>query len=137
MIFRAFVTFMVCMQSMFFIPVQATRRDSNTPAHRWWYNFPSSPLQFEPENADASTMDLKRLPGETILNYRLGCLLVGDARARVTKRLALEEINLKSGFDLFRSSSLFKQSLRLCEEGNPILAVVEVRYADGGIWSIE
>ncbi len=105
-------------------------------ARQWWYNFPSSPLRFEPSNSDASMMDLKRTPGDRILSYRLGCLSLDGAHARVTKRLPLKEINLEGNRNYFSSTGLFRDDMRACREKVPILGVVEVRFADGGVWSI-
>ncbi len=103
---------------------------------RWWYNFPSSPLRLEPSNSDASMMDLKRMPGDRILSYRLGCLSFDGVQAKVTKRLPPKEINLEGNRNFFSSTGLFRDDMRACGEKEPVLGVVEVRFADGGVWSI-
>jgi hypothetical protein len=83
-------------------------------------------------------LDLRRvsLPGERILSYRLGCLLMRDGRVQITKRLEPKEMNLESGSDYFSSASLFRFDIRGCTESKPLLAVIEVRFADGGVWAI-
>lgn len=138
MIFRIAFSLLVCLQLGFFMPLRAGAQSVGVPAEKWWYNFPSSPLKFEPANSDASTLDLKRVsqPGEKILSYRFGCLLMSDGRVQITKRLEPKELKLESGRDYFSSASLFRDDIRGCTESKPLLAIIEVRFADGGVWAI-
>jgi hypothetical protein len=108
------------------------------PAGKWWYNFPSSPLKFQPTNSDASMLDLRRdaMPGDKILSYRLGCLAMNDGRVQITKRLSLKELNLESDRNYFSSASGFRFDIGGCTEKNPLLGVIEVRFADGGVWTV-
>jgi hypothetical protein len=108
------------------------------PTEKWWYNFPSSPLKFEPTNSDASMLDLKRdsLPGEKILSYRLGCLAMNDGRVQITKRLDLKGLNLEGNRNYFSSASEFRFDISGCTEKKPLIAVIEVRFADGGVWTV-
>lgn len=137
MVLRSVIVLLVCVQLGFFIPSRAGSQSLGMPKEKWWYNFPSTPLRFEPTNSDASMLDLRRasLPGEKILSYRLGCLQVtNDGRVQITKRLKLKKMSLESSRDLFSSASEFRFDIRGCTEANPLLAVIEVRYADGGTW---
>ena len=138
MIFRNFVSLLACLQLVFFLPLRIAAQSLGMPTEKWWYNFPSSPLTFEPTNSDASMLDLRRasLPGEKILSYRLGCLLMSNDHVQITKRLEPKEINLESGRNYFSSASLFRSDIRGCTESKPVLAVIEVRFADGGVWAI-
>jgi hypothetical protein len=139
MIFRSVVSLLVCLQLVSFMPSRAGSQSPGVLVEKWWYNFPSSPLTFEPTNSDASMLDLRRasLPGEKILSYRLGCLLMSNGRVQITKRLEPKGRTLESGHDYFASSSIFKDEMRACPGNKPLLAVIEVCFADGGVWAIE
>lgn len=137
MILRQVIKLLVCTQLTLFVPLRMGSQSVGMPAEKWWYNFPSSPLKFEPTNSDASMLDLKRdsLPGEKILSYRLGCLQMSDDHVQITKRLELKEINLKEGRDYFSSAFLFRAEINSCGGTKPLLGVIEVRFADGGVWT--
>lgn len=137
MIVRSVIMLVVCLHLGLLMPSHAFSQSLGMPEEKWWYNFPSSPLKFEPTNSDASMLDLKRdsMAGDKILSYRLGCLTLRNDQVQVTKRLEPKEINLKSGHDYFSSASLFRSDIRSCTESKPILAIVEVRFADGGVWA--
>jgi hypothetical protein len=137
-ILRSMFSLLVCAELGFFMTSSAVSQSLGMPAEKWWYNFPSSPLKFQPTNSDSSMLDLKRdsLPGEKILSYRLGCLAMNDGHVQITKRLQLKELNLESGHEHFSSASLFRSDIRGCTESKPLLAVIEVRFADGGVWAI-
>jgi len=138
MISRSVISLLVLVQFFFVVLSTAKGQSSGGRDEHWWYNFPSSPLRFEPTNSDASMIDLRRvsLPGEKILSYRLGCLLVSDSRVRITKRLEPKDINLERDRNYFSSASLFRSEIGGCPESKPVLAVVEVHFADGGVWAV-
>ena len=138
MIFRSAISLLVFVQFIFFIFSPAEAQSSGEQKEQWWYNFPSSPLRFEPTNSDASMIDLRRasLPGEKILSYRLGCLLLSDGRVQITKRLKQKDINLEGDRNYFSSASLFRSDIGGCTESKPVLAIIEVRFADGGVWAV-
>jgi len=135
MTFRIAACLFVSVQfSLFVLPSVA--QSSAAQGQQWWYNFPSSPLKIEPTNADSSTMDLRRVSGDTIIGYRFGCLVLRDGHVEITKRLSLKNLSLKSDSDFFSSAILFKNDMRSCMEPKPLVAIVEVHFADGGVWSV-
>src|SRR5262245_29642068 len=92
---------------------------------QWWYNFPSSPLAFQPTNADVSYMDLKNLSGDTMLRFRLGCVNTTSDGVVLAKKLELRDLNLKQGAAWFQSAFAYRADLEQCPASARRLAVVE------------
>jgi hypothetical protein len=102
---------------------------------QWWYNFPSSPLTFQPSNADASYMDLNNLSGDAITTFRLGCINITADGVLVPAKLELRDLNLKQGAARFQSAFSYRANLDRCPATAKRLAVVEVHFSDGGAWT--
>ena len=103
---------------------------------QWWYNFSSSPLVFQPSNPDASYMDLHNLSGDAITTFRLGCVTTtADGVPAVHAKLDLRDLNLKQGRAEFQSAFSYRADLEQCPATARRLAVVEVHFSDGGVWT--
>ena len=102
---------------------------------QWWYNFLSSPLVFQPSNPDASYMDLHNLSGDTILTFRLGCIMTTPDGYVLTKKLELRDLSLKPNQAWFQSAFSYRADLDQCPANARRLAVVEVHFSDGGAWT--
>ena len=102
---------------------------------QWWYNFPSSPLVFQPTNADVSYMDLKNLSGDTMLRFRLGCLSTTADGVVLAKKLEARDLSLKPGSAYFQSAFDYRTDLKQCPENAQRLAVIEAHFLDGGVWT--
>ena len=102
---------------------------------QWWYNFPSSPLVFQPSNPDASYMDLHNLSGDAITIFRLGCVATTADGVAVQTKLDLRGLNLKQGRAEFQSAFSYRADLEQCPATARRLAVVEVHFSDGGVWT--
>jgi len=101
---------------------------------QWWYNFLSSPLVFQPTNADVSYMDLKNLSRDTLLRYRLGCINATADGVLLAKKLESRDLSLKPGAAWFQSAFDYRADLERCPTNAKKLAVIEAHFADGGAW---
>src|SRR5258708_20450948 len=101
MIFRTVVSLQVCLLLVLTVMAGGQRPISGP---QWWYNFPSSPLVFQPTNPDVSYMDLKNLSGDTLLRFRLGCVTATADRVVLTKKLHLRDLSLKPSQVWFQSA---------------------------------
>lgn len=102
---------------------------------QWWYNFPSSPLVFQPTNADVSYMDLKNLSGDTMLSFRLGCVTTEADGIVLSKKLEPRSLSLKPNQAWFQSAFDYRADLDQCSVDAHRLAVIEAHFSDGGVWS--
>lgn len=101
----------------------------------WWYNFPSSPLVFQPSNPDASYMDLKNLSQDMIVAFRPGCITKTDNGMALSLKLKSRDLTLKPSQVWFQSAFSYRDDLDQCPASARRLAIVEVHFADGGVWT--
>lgn len=132
---RRTVTALICLQLSLNVLPGLAHEAAEVATDSWWYNFPSSPLKFKPSNPDASYMDLENLSEGNIVRYGLGCVAVVDGHVQVKQRLALQGLKLTSGSTFFQSAREYRIRMEACNMDRPALAVVEVHFADGGLWT--
>jgi len=134
MIFRSVVSLLVCLQLAFLMSSRTGAQSLGMPTEKWWYNFPSSPLKFQPTNSDVSYMNLKNLSGDTMTTFRLGCITTADGVV-VARKLEPRDLSLKPSQVWFQSAFDYLTDLKQCPENAQRLAVVEAHFLDGGIWT--
>lgn len=132
MIFRSVVSLLVC---LFLVLTVIAGGQQPISGPQWWYNFSSSPLVFQPTNPDVSYMDLKNLSGDTVTTFRLGCLTTMADGVALASKLELHELNLKPAHAWFQSAFSYRTDLKQCPANAQRLAVVEVHFSDGGVWT--
>jgi len=131
-IFRNVVSLLVCLLIVLTVMAGGQRPISGP---QWWYNFPSTPLVFQPTNPDVSYMNLNNLSKDTITTFRLGCITTTADGVLVHTKLELRDLNLKQGQVEFQSAFSYRADLDHCPVNARRLAVVEVHFSDGAVWT--
>ena len=80
-------------------------------------------------------MDLHNLSGDAITIFRLGCVATTADGVAVQTKLDLRGLNLKQGRAEFQSAFSYRADLEQCPANARRLAVVEVHFSDGGVWT--
>lgn len=107
----------------------------------WWFNVPSSPLEF-------SLFPNKRFLGLTnrstgrIVQFALGCVTQDGDKIRAVCRATVTKTDLAasstSGQQLyFKDVAAYSEDRKCCDKAKAKLAVVEVNFADGSTWKID
>jgi hypothetical protein len=94
-------------------------------------NIPSSPLNLD---CSSDSYFLRNYSTETIVKYRLGCVVQKNLKYKVVSKRPYKDADLEPDrkiFLLFSSSHGFP--VELCKSETK-LAVVEVLFADDGVW---
>jgi len=104
----------------------------------FWHDVPSSPLKFEIPDSKAAEegrmITIRSLVG-TVVSYDLGCVSVEHGTVRVHEAVRTWNLTQPPEKQFFPLDVLRTTSAP-CEQKSQQLAVVKVKYKDGGVWYI-
>jgi hypothetical protein len=124
------MTLLVLVMSSMFVSILNSQEDQSNQVR--FVRIPSSPIQMT-LNAVTGFVDIDILSGGNITAYAFGCVIHKEDRYVMRQRFDKTRVNFRERDYFLNRASLERLAMRC--KSQELVAIVEVEFEDGGIWT--